>query len=328
MALLSEALPNALDQRGKWFWNFLKQELMPYPGRAWVVGRVTIAATIVMLIVMTFRIPTGFLGAIFTIFISRENPTATLVSGFRSILAFGIAAAYALISLSMLAASPLTHFIWVAGSLFISFFLIGIFTDYGTAVAFGFMIAGTIPIWDQHTLNVETQVENTLWTAFVVMIGIAVSIAVEYVFRRVHPITDLTEGIEIRLQTVQHVLRSVAEDRPLESEWEKNLTLYSTVGTSRLRRLIVRSNLNPDFNAQMNTASALLGRLVDISASFRLAITQRASPIAEADRERCRRLADEVSELCQDLMRQQPPRQFAVPAPPERSNLPFLPVME
>src|SRR5271168_2849495 len=328
MALLSEALPNAIDQGGKWFWNFLMQELMPYPGRAWVVGRVTIAATIVMLIVMTFRIPTGFLGAIFTIFISRENPTATLVSGFRSVLAFLIAAAYALISLSMLAASPLTHFLWVAGSLFLSFFLIGIFSDYGAAASFGFMIAGAIPIWDQHSLSVEDRVENTLWVTFVVIIGIVVSIAVEYVFRRVHPVTDLTEGIEVRLQTVEHVLRSAGEDRPLESEWEKKLALYATVGTSRLRRLILRSNLDPNFNAQMNTAIALLGRLVDISASFRLAIMQRASPITGPDRERCLHLADEVTELCQDLMQSKMPRQISFPAQPQPSELPFLPVME
>src|SRR5271170_468203 len=328
MALLSEALPSAIDQGGKWFWNSLKQELMPYPGRAWVVGRVTIAATIVMLIVMTFRIPAGFLGAIFTIFISRENPTATFVSGFRSILAFVIAAAYALITLSMLADDPLTHFLWVAGSLFLSFFLIGVFADYGTAVAFGFMIAGTIPIWDQHTLNVEDQVENTLWVTFVVIIGIAVSIVVEYVFRGVHPVTDLTEGIEIRLQTVQLVLCSAGEDRPLESEWEKKLTLYATVGTSRLRRLILRSNLDTDFNAQMNTAIALLGRLVDISASFRLAIMQRATPITGPDRERCLHLADEVTELCQDLMQSKIPRQISFPAQPQPSELPFLPVME
>jgi multidrug resistance protein MdtO len=284
---------------------------------------------------MTFRIPTGFLGAIFTLFISRENPTATFLSGFRSVLAFVIAAAYALITLSMLTANPLTHFLWVASSLFLSFFLIGIFADYGTAVAFGFMIAGTIPIWDQHTMSVELRVENTLWTTFVVIIGIAVSIAVEYVFRRVHPVTDLTEGIEVRLQTVEHVLRSVAEDRPLESEWEKKLTLYATVGTSRLRRLIVRSSLDQNLNAQRNTAIALLGRLVDITASFRLVTLDRATVAAsdiglidEAYRERCRQLADYVAAICEDLMQDRLPRQINLPAHPEPSGLRFLPAME
>jgi multidrug resistance protein MdtO len=73
-------------------------------------------------------------------------------------------------------------------------------------VAFGFTIAGAIPLWDRTTLNVNDRVENTLWLAGVVAMGVVVTIAVEYVFRRVHPTTDLTEGIEARLQTVESVL--------------------------------------------------------------------------------------------------------------------------
>ena len=56
MPAQGKAAPNAIDQSGRWFWNFLKQELTPYPGRVWVVGRVTIAATIVMLLVMTYNV--------------------------------------------------------------------------------------------------------------------------------------------------------------------------------------------------------------------------------------------------------------------------------
>ena len=130
--------------------------------------------------------------------------------------------------------------------------------DYGTAVAFGFLIAGAIPLWDVFTLSVEDRMENTLWTMFVVMIGIVVSIAVEYVFRRVHPTTDLTEGIEGRLKTVELVLRDVAEQRPLDPDTEKKITLYSTVGTSRLRRLIIRSDYGPHFKTQMTAMIALL----------------------------------------------------------------------
>ncbi len=54
-ALPAVSQPSAIDEAGKWFWNFLKNELAPYPGRAWVVGRVTISATIVMVLVMTFQ---------------------------------------------------------------------------------------------------------------------------------------------------------------------------------------------------------------------------------------------------------------------------------
>ena len=75
MSSQDQALPavtpsRTLDTAGEWFWQFLKTELAPYPGRAWVVGRITMAATITMVLVMTFRIPYGFLGAIFTLFLS------------------------------------------------------------------------------------------------------------------------------------------------------------------------------------------------------------------------------------------------------------------
>jgi multidrug resistance protein MdtO len=327
--------PNAIDEAGKWFWNFLKNELAPYPGRAWVVGRVTIAATLVMILVMTFQIPNGFLGAIFTLFLSRENPTATLVAGVRTIAAFLLATAYTLIGAAMFVSEPLTHFLGVGVSLFVSFFLISITNDYGTAVAFGFTIAGAIPLWDRATLNVNDRVEGTLWLAGVVAMGVVVTIVVEYVFRRVHPATDLTEGIEVRLQTVVSVLRSAAAERPLDSVSEKRLSLYASVGVSRLRRLILRSRYSPQFKAQLGTAIALLGQLLDITANLQLALTERAKPmealgsrINAADNARCQRLADEIEVLGKDLVLRRPPAKIRRSSQEEPSKLPFLSTME
>src|ERR1700761_2494788 len=154
--------PNALDEAGKFFWNFLKLELTPYPGRAWVVARVTIASTLVMILVMTFQIPNGFLGTIFTLFLSRENPTATLVAGLRTIAAFAVATVYTLIGVAMFVDDPLTHFLGVGVSLFISFFFIGIINRFGTAISFGFPVAGAVPLWDKTTINVNDRVEGTL----------------------------------------------------------------------------------------------------------------------------------------------------------------------
>jgi len=332
MAVQAKALPlvsllNAVDEAGKWFWNFLKNELAPYPGRAWVVARVTIAATLVMILVMTFQIPNGFLAAIFTLFLSRENPTATFVAGLRTIAAFLLATTYTLIGAAMFVTEPLTHFLGVAFSLFVSFFLISIVNDYGTAVAFGFTIAGAIPFWDRTTINVNDRVEGTLWLAGVVAMGVVVTIVVEYVFRRVHPATDLTEGIEDRLRTVESVLRCTAAERPLDSVSEKALSLYSSVGTSRLRRLILRSQYSSHYKAQMGTAVALLGQLLDVAANFQLALTERAKP-TEADKARCRRLADEVEILGKDLVLKRLPEKIRGPSPEEPSKLPFLSIME
>ena len=328
MPAQNEARSSAVDQDGKWFWNFIRAELSPYPGRAWVVARMTISATIVMVLVMTFRIYGGFLGAIFTLMISRENPSETFVSGFRTLLAFLIGTVYTLFSIMMLIGDPLTHFLWVVGSIFLCFYLLQIIADYGTAAPLGFGVLGALSLWDDNTLNGNTKVENTLWLAGVVTLGVVVTILVEYVFRRFHPVTDLTEGIEGRLQTVENVLRSAATGLPLESEQEKKLLLYSTVGTSRLSRLILRSEYSRHFKMQMVTVIALVRRLVDIAGNFQLSLSERATAVDSADRERCRRLADQVAEIGRRLALRQLPPEIEQQLQEIPSELPFLASLE
>jgi multidrug resistance protein MdtO len=328
MAGPSAALPNTIDQGGKWFWNFLKAELAPYPGRAWVVARMTVSATIVMLLVMTFRIPGGFQGAIFTLIISRESPAETFLAGFRTALVYLIGTIYIVFSVMIAIGDPLAHFLWFAVSLFIFLYLLRIIADYGTAVPMGFAVLGALTQWDDNKVNVNTRLENTLWLLGVVALAVVATIVVEYVFRRAHPTSDLNEGIENRLRTIESVLRSAATEQPLASEWQKKLSVYSTVGTSRLRRLIIRSDNSSHFKAQMGTAIALVGRLVDTAASFQLALSQRPDAIDPADRQRCLQLADQVQILCKDLMEQQLPKEIERPLQEIPSQLLFLPTME
>jgi multidrug resistance protein MdtO len=332
MASRSEALPVAsqlesIDKAGLWFWSFLKTELAPYPGRVWTVGRMTIAATLVMILVMTFRLPSGFLAAIYTLFITRENPTATLRAGTRVVISFTIATAYTIVGITTMVDDPLTHFLWIVLTLFIAFYLIRIVPDYLTAVGFGFMTAGAIPLWDETYLSVNDRVENTLWLAFSTVLGAGVTIAVEYVFRRVHPVTDLTQGIENRLEAAENVLRSIATGAPLGGKLEKEISFSASVGTSRLRRLLARSGYGSHFIAQMNAAVALLGRVVDLSASLRLYCADQPA-VNDEDRARCARLADNISGLRRDLALRKPPRITDLPLQERPSHLPFLPMLE
>lgn len=319
---------STVDQAARWFWSFLKAELAPFPGRSWVVVRMIIAATIVMLLVMTFRLPDGALAVIFTLLLSRENPTETFRGGVRIILSFATATAWTLIGVALLVDNPITHFLWIAGTLFVAFYLIRVIPDYRTAVGFGFMIAGAIPLWDQTQLSTNVRVENTLWLAFSVAVGSVVTIAVEYVFRRVHPTTDLTQGIDNRLQVVEEVLASLAGGSPLSVESRKNISLFSDLGTSRLRRLIFRSGYSSHFIAQMNAAIALLGRLVDLAASLQIFSAARSIAITDSDRRRCRHLADEIVILRQDLKQRSVPRALNLPDQASPSDLPFLSAME
>src|ERR1700721_4659380 len=89
MATIAQSIhesPRALD----WFLEFLKEELGPVPGRAAIVARMVIAATLVMIICETFRIPYAFEGAIYTLIISRESPSATLQSARTALVFVGV----------------------------------------------------------------------------------------------------------------------------------------------------------------------------------------------------------------------------------------------
>src|SRR6266403_2883908 len=144
MATVAQSLPES-PRPLAWFQEFLKEELAPYPGRAGTVARMVIAATLVMIICMTFRIPRSFQGAVYALIISRENIRATLQSAGTMLLVTAVGAAYILISVWFVISVPVLHFFWIIVSFFAAFYALGTMTNYGTVVVFAFMIALGVP---------------------------------------------------------------------------------------------------------------------------------------------------------------------------------------
>jgi multidrug resistance protein MdtO len=259
--------------------------------------------------------------------LSRENPTVTLRSGVRTILSYIVATLYTVLGIMTLIDDPLTHFLWITISLFLAFYLIRIVPDYITAVGFGFTLAGAIPLWDETFLSVNQRTENTLWLGFSVILGTVVTVAVEYVFRRVRPATDLNVGIEARLQSVEALLRQIAAGQH-ELKFQKGIALFSSVGTSRLRRMVLRSGYPVKFVTQMTAAVALLGRLMDLAASLQIVRSNQFFEPQAEDRDRCLKLADEIRELERDVTVRRLPRPLKIPDTPVPSAVPLLPEME
>src|SRR6185503_9933296 len=80
-----------------WLKEFFKEELAPYPGMAALVARMVICATLVMILTMTFRIPYGMHGAVFTLIISRESPRATMRAVRTIVITFAFSVVYVLL---------------------------------------------------------------------------------------------------------------------------------------------------------------------------------------------------------------------------------------
>ena len=131
-----------------WLRDFLRDEVAPYPGRSALVGRMVVAASIVMLVNMTFRIPYGAYAAIYALTTSRENPDATLKAVKTSIVWFAMAAAYVLIGAILFSGEPVLRVVWVLASLFLIFFCLSAAANHLAAVRFGYLVGLTLTLWD------------------------------------------------------------------------------------------------------------------------------------------------------------------------------------
>src|SRR6201998_4429295 len=145
-----------------WLRNFLRDELAPYPGRSALVARMVVAASIVMLVNMTFKIPYGAYAALYALTTSRENPDATLRAVRTSVVWFAIAAAYVLMGAILFSGEPVLRVVWVLASLFLMFFSMSAAENHLAAVRFGYLVAITLTLWDSE-LRPEQKVVGTLW---------------------------------------------------------------------------------------------------------------------------------------------------------------------
>ena len=286
------------------FREFLKEELAPYPGRAALVARMVICATLVMIITMTFRIPYGMHGAVFTLIISRESPRATLKHVRTAVIAFAFSAIYIFIGALFSLDDPTLRLLWIIGTLFIAFYAISAMTNYVAATGFGILIAITISLWDMH-VPAELKVENTLWAFAQTAMACAITLLVELVFSGFRRGDDLRRAIAERLASVGELLNFIAADQPVDNRTKKSLTRLALTGTSRLRQSLRVSAYSLTYREQLGSVVALVGRLVDVAAN----LTYLRIQSSDNDRKRLRALAQHIAGLRDDLLSARiPPR--------------------
>jgi multidrug resistance protein MdtO len=315
------AVPSSLS----WLTEFLKQELALYPRRTALIARMVIAATLVMIICITFRIPYAFQGAIYTLIVSRDTSQATFKSAaaILSLTAFG--ALYLLVSAWFVISTPTFHLLWVIASFFLGFYGIGILNNFAASSTFAIMLCVGVPLLDRY-VSAETNVEDILWLCLSSAIGVLVTVAVETSFAPIRPGGDILAGLTDRLAAMQDLLTCLAQDCPVDRLTETELSRLAVVGTSTLRRVIRRSPGSPHYAEQMGAVIALTGTLVDLAAN----LTRPAFQISEQQRTQIRRLAENVATIRLDLLAGKTPQMSKSPMPEGKAltATSFLPEME
>ncbi len=290
------------QSRSGWLWQFLRDELEPYPERTQLVGRMVLTATLVMIICMAFRVPYAFQGPVLALFVSRESTKATLNSVVTMCLSLGAGAVFVIISASFFTINPLLHFVWVVGALFLVFFALTTVNNYLGVLMFSVMIGVGLPLWDR-PVPVEVNVEDTLWLLWVGVLGAGVAFLVEVAFARLGPGDNIILLVTERLAAVEAVMRGYAEGRPADRAALRQIQRMAILGTSLARRYSQRSGYNLPYVARTGGVISLVGTLVDTTAG----LTELAVRPTDDERRRARELADNVARLRTEFLARQTP---------------------
>jgi multidrug resistance protein MdtO len=280
-----------------WFGSFLAGELKPYPGRYTVVWRMVISATLTMLIIMVFRIPSGAIATFNTLFVSRQSPRETLRSAWQILLWSLGGGVYCLLGVRLFIGYPATHFLWVLLSIFLSFLAVKRVPTTGGA-PFASAVMLSIPLWDG-PIPAEGLVTTTMWIAGGVSIGLVVTVLVEYMFSMFGESDELLSGLSDRLRAVSALLFALAEGRDATAE-VKEVQRLSLVGGSRLRLLASNRSTggNIDEDARRTTVISVVGRLVDVTAGM----LETKPEFGAVERDCFRKLAQETEQLRAEVL--------------------------
>src|SRR5882757_4858946 len=210
MAAIAQGFPGS-NGRFAWLWEFLRDEMAPYRGRTALVVRMVTAATVVMIISMTFRVPYGAYGAIYALVLSRESLESTASAVRTMAIGYVLAGAYVLIGAMLVLDDPMLRFLWVVGTLFLVFYLMSALSSYAASARFGYLIIITIPLWDRH-VPAGPKVEGTLWAVGTITGASVITLLLEMLFAAFRRDDDLAEGIAERLVTVEELLAHYADD--------------------------------------------------------------------------------------------------------------------
>jgi multidrug resistance protein MdtO len=304
---MTAAEPRAQEPRPPfiWFWEFLKEELAPFPGRGGVVARMVLASTVMMIITMVFRLPYGAYSAFYVFQLSRESQRASINSAGTIVAAFGVSAAVALAGAMLVLGDPGLRLLWVFATLFIMFYAVSTLTSYSAALRFGYLLAIVIPLFDR-PVSAETKVEQLLWVVFVLTLATGIALWVELLLVKFTESADLPGLLDRRLASVEDLFQVYAQGRRPDAA-KKELARFSMLGTSRLRNILQRSPQSRHYREQMGAVVGLTGNLINLAMEW--------TPGSVSDRERIQALAVNLGRIRNDLMNGGTPQ----PIPPNET---------
>jgi multidrug resistance protein MdtO len=257
----------------------------------------TIAATLVMIINMTFRIPYGAYAALYAFNISRESPETTVKAVQTIVVAYALSVLYILAGAMFFLQDPNLRLFWVIATLFVMFYALSAATNNTAAARFGYLLIITIPVWDSQ-IPVGDKVEQTLWAFAAISLASVITVAVPLIYAKWKSRDILFRPIAERLSAIENLLDSYVAGNLPDEKTEKQITHFALAGHSALRRTLQHSTCSPQYREQMGAVVTLVGRLIDVAANM----IELAINTTDYEKSRMRSLAAKVGTIRSDLL--------------------------
>jgi multidrug resistance protein MdtO len=255
------------------------------------------AATLVMIVSMTFRLPYGAYAALFALNVSRDGLEGTRRAVQSIVVGFFLSGAYLLGGAMLFLGDPMLRFVWIVGTLFLIFHGISATGNLAAWTRFGYMAVITISLWDRH-ISAQAKMDSVLWAVGMLTMASVIALLLEIAYAALKQGDDLIDPIAERLVCVEQLLRCYASGRDVDATLQSSVARLAMSGTSRLRSILSRHHNGAQYAQEMGAVVALAGRLVDLAANLPHFVVH----VAETDRARVGKTADRIAQIRQGLI--------------------------
>ena len=282
--------------------NRFKVDLEPTPGRWNSSLRVVLASVIMLILVMTLRMPFSGLGMYYIFLVGRDSPAVSLRSGIFSLIAVAFAVGTVLAIVTFTDNDPMSRVLSVAVVAFAAGMFLLSSTLPGLASTFGFIFSTLIALWETHT-PAGPLVKEMLYLLGTISLAVLSVLAVEYTFATQHPAEDLQKERVTRYQAIEALFSLYAQgaDAAQISPAVVRVSRLASAGQSGMQRLyntIVERNLDTGaLPIGARVRITMQAQLMDLSTAFGWQNPSVSDPVL---RQRCAHIAELCSYLAAD----------------------------
>jgi multidrug resistance protein MdtO len=277
----------------------LWEDLQPAPGRLNGTLRIVLATIIALILMLTWRMPSIYIGMYFIFLIGRDSPTISFRTGLISLLTVAISIAVELGVVILSDNDPMARVLSVTIVTFVAGVLVAS-TNFPTlGSTWGLIFCTVIGSWEKHA-PADSLVKGSLWLLATLSVAVGSAVLVEYLFGDRDPAKKLEAQRKIRYQALEKMFTVYAqggtpEERSATALPVSRLAIAGTNGMLELYNKIAERDLDAGtLPPGTRLRVTMLAQIMDVSAAFGLQNTEEDSPEL---RRRCAIIAEQCREL-------------------------------